>query len=235
VVGRLVIGRHVRAFPFIGSDADYIIYLENLAMRNTTIRDATPSGSLLQLEQSLQISPPQLAFVYEDPSVDEGEAAQWVGKATRLISETPTATEWWSSLKKRKLDSLATNCTIISSILNGAPMDLISPAKQFRNSVASNLLSHITDYAMHIRQFRDIAKTVQMMHRFIFVCLCVVAIAEGVPEADVNKAMVRVITKGQDKYLSRIRKGAKWVNTLIDELNGCGWQNRASELLLLCM
>jgi len=56
-------------------------------------------------------------------------------------------------------------------------------------------------------------------------------IAEGVPEVDVNKAMVLVTTKGQDKYRSRIRKGAKWVDTLFDELNGCGWQNRASEFM----
>jgi hypothetical protein len=69
----------------------------------------------------------------------------------------------------------------------------------------------------------------------IFVSSCVVLLDNGVPEKKINEIMrVGISSSASWKTLKALRRGALWVNQLIDKLSKSGWGYSALMLFTLC-
>ena len=160
-------------------------------------------------------------------------------KAKALVQATPKAGKWWESLHEAGAGSEQQNQLIITFLFSGERSFPDTSKFNKSDSASSNILvQRSQNYAIICRE-RDISATLSVklvnFQKFILVSMCVVLCDLGFPDEVVDSIMrVGVTQSGDTRYLSRLRQTAIWMNRLIDRLNSNGWDNRGSELLLLC-
>jgi hypothetical protein len=69
---------------------------------------------------------------------------------------------------------------------------------------------------------------------FVFVSLCCVAIHNGAKLEHINEIMRKCVSDSSEKNLTRLRKGALWVNRMMFELSEDGFGHSAYEVFVLC-
>jgi hypothetical protein len=137
------------------------------------------------------------------------------------------------------IDSVEGNHIIITSLLHGGNPVSTSTASTapYRSGnfqgLRDDILHRVQNNASILWNSGAIAVMVQRLQNFLLVCLCNVLQFEEFPEDDIDQIM-RTIIPGEKSYLSKVRKGDRRTNALIDKLSSRGWGNRGSELLVLC-
>lgn len=75
---------------------------------------------------------------------------------------------------------------------------------------------------------------VSKYQKLVFICYCIVLLADGNSKETVNWMMREYISDSNDKNLERYRLGGMWVNRSIVRLLSQGWGYKSWELFMLC-
>lgn len=102
----------------------------------------------------------------------------------------------------------------------------LNPTLQLLNTfaVTTDCLRIQTSFIEQIYHFRML----------IFVSICCVAIYDGADEELIHTVMKKCVSNSGKKNLRRIRKGALWVNRMMEKLSRDGFGHFAFEIFVLC-
>lgn len=242
-----------RLFPFKGSDAEYIKYLESMLLEvrypgNSSSRPSchqialTPSSG-----QSNFINLSKETFPQKSSqgklSKPPQKVAQWELELQRFLSSVPSAQNWNDA---RAITGFATEDRnkLAIQIMLGRPASSV-PSFNFQDPDAPSLLpmdeedliTRGCDYGRFVVRSVDDGKfavRVAKYQRLIFVCYCTVLIYVGNSKETVNWMMRRFISDTDDKNLERHRSGCLWVNRCIAGLLEQRWGYKSWELFVLC-
>jgi hypothetical protein len=159
----------------------------------------------------------------------------WKKPADALIKTTPVAQEWkipWITNDRGS----SNECHSLTNLILGT---------SFPNTISGDVetgfqdevLARAANFAHSIRYYDDTAdlcSKIRCFQEIVLASICVVLLDCGRPRKDVDAIMQIHIVDGVSKHLHRLRNGAKWANSLVNELHWRGWANRAQELLFLC-
>jgi hypothetical protein len=105
------------------------------------------------------------------------------------------------------------------------------------SSTSEALINSARQYAIDTKSTSASAGLLVQIHNFrelVFVSLCVVMEAHGLPIPTINDLMRICMSSSGAANLYRLRRGALWVNRVIRGMMKRGWGHAATELFLLC-
>ncbi|KAL9609975.1 MAG: hypothetical protein Q9167_005303 [Letrouitia subvulpina] len=164
---------------------------------------------------------------------------RWKDEADNLLRKIPSAEQWLNAWKKygdgNIVDALTQGLAPDSEV---QAVSLITSAPVCNNENTNDfLLSRLSSYAraikscpLHLAWYRDQAT----FRELIFVSFCEVLVKSGTHMKAVNDIMRIYVTDSSWRNLTRLRKGALWVNKLIHTLQDRGWRHRATLVFILC-
>lgn len=177
----------------------------------------------------------------EDPQLSIGSNSEhavvessWRQKAETLIDHTPKADDWISAIRAQGLYDALHSGSLVSALINEPDTSL--PV----------LYDDETSALYHLRSYTQVAKTTSTLtvmrqslknfKHFLVLSSCAVLLHCGT-SLDAIYRVARLLLDNEiatDENCDQMMQTALFVNDLIVRLNLHGWQNRGSELVLLC-
>jgi hypothetical protein len=163
------------------------------------------------------------------------KAQSWKKAADALIKATPAAKEWKTPwIVKDPVTSYDCHSPT-KLILGSSPPDEVS--EDVETGFKDEALAKAAHFARTIRYCGDTADLlfkIKCFREIVLASICIVLLDCGKLQKDVDSVMKIHISNAKPKHLNRLRYGAKWANSLVNELHWHGWGNRAQEVLFLC-
>lgn len=250
-----------RLFPFKGSDAEYIKYLESMILedRNSRHPSSCPSHHQPAHQTAHQtalvprsghsnfINLSESSFLHNSREGKLSESSQkvpqWQSELNRFLSSVPLAQDWSAARETTGFATVERNRLAIQIML-GRPAISV-PNLNFQDvdeplllpMDEKDLIARGCDYGRFVIRSADDGKfavRVAKYQQLIFVCYCTVLIYVGNSKETINWMMRRFISDTDDKNLERHRSGCLWVNRCIAALLEQRWGYKSWELFVLC-
>ena len=266
-----------RIDSFSGSDAEYVQYLEHalISFRNHHQACTSCSPGFNVPLAPVPVPPstgPQLptsdsgglnhTFVYVDPKSCQKDHPKskrrksplplqsWQVTANGLIESTPTAEQWWNTIRDTGIDQMMRNPIEDPKALEyilGSSQDFSESASirldVLRSSLdisepEDNVITRLQGYAhgANARE-RSAGLTLMLAHfqKFLVLCACKVLLQmEIVSQKHIYDIVKVCVGRDSEDWCQRILRTVVYLNKLIDFLDVNGWNNCASQLLFIC-
>ena len=247
-----------RLDDFVGSDGDYIRYLERLVKTFRTQRneqsahvDSDVTASAYEVYGSFRRIPSDVhdignetqffQYVPEPLGYKTGRTGNppWLQNAKALVKDTPGAKDWNRTLEEKGLHEVIASGKALTYLLDtGVQTDISLVSERIPQVATSDVLGYVRNYAQATAS-RTLTASVALVlvnfQRFLVLSACAVLLKEGFSSGVVYD-IVKICMGNcvSDEYCDRLLSSAKFVNELIDLLYSRGWGFRAGVLLLLC-
>ncbi len=179
----------------------------------------------------------QLDFVCWKPTAEQASKPEWQSFADKLINECPKAGNWYKATEDLGLshedavDFLISDASKKHFDASDSPhlsihLENLSPIGRLKAYTASvNLRSTEARLTLIFCNFQ----------RFLVLSACAVLKAEGIPRDEIHEVVRICVGKNVSAdYCERLLNLSVFLNEMIDTLNMYGWEDRASELFLIC-
>lgn len=205
--------------------------------------DPINSYSLQSPRSSFSSKAPALKFYSFDPKLINttrlklNYVQQWQKVADQFLRDIPIAKKWLNKRETIGLLSDAQNAFAIKSTCGIAIASHKTHSQLALTLKPISVIEAATAYAQAAKNSQmgaALAQQLSSFHTLILVSFCAVLEKLGHQVPEINKVMRSCISKSSEVNLSRLRRGALWVNRMIIDLNAAGFNNRATELFLLC-
>ncbi|KAI3326638.1 hypothetical protein HD806DRAFT_532274 [Xylariaceae sp. AK1471] len=235
--------RRTRIDGFSGSKENYIGYLESQlrAARDEIVllrSNSTPSAT----DTSLGLSREPIVIQFETPTSQVNPPIPpWQTALSGFIQLIPKTEEEWK--QRREAMRLVNTADLVYSIRILSRLSSTNVPSFRSNEIPEGDTAIIAGYrklTTALYQHHNWARQLFQFSTLLYVCSCVVAIANGDDKDAIDNDMVLFLqsTQGRCKagkeYLRRVRQGGQWVVTRARELCSMGLEHRAWELFLLC-
>jgi len=168
----------------------------------------------------------------------EPPESRWKKVARRLIKATPDATNWKAAIRKANLYGIIGTDNAASYLLDEGGAVSSSLVVNALEDGSLDLLDRVRRYATSTSERKASASTLvklAVFQQFLLLSACVVLLDTGTIPQDAVMDIVKIcIGEKSRTYCQRILNAVKYINCLLDNLNGHGWGHRAAELILLC-
>lgn len=227
---------------FLGTDSDYIAYLESI------IHQAIPMHALPSPPcSSDKAGPSSIGFIsyepelYNDnlrprPAKRQRTQPRWKHEMDGMLHDLKIS-DWSSEREKVGLASSAEILTAFDILIATKPSMGLAVCTTVACYDTSNavlqLLETFGSATAALKVGKTFAKQIYLFHELIFVSTCSVALQHGANQDEVDEIMRRHISSTDGKNLDRLRSGALWANRMMNKLAADGFKHMAYEFFVI--
>jgi len=223
-----------RIDDFVGTDSQYIIYLET-KLAQLTRNHPFPFSPQSDVGDELTFVLFKPEILYSLAAKGPKSKPRWQNEMDSMLGNILTAKDWPSKREFTGLSSESKLFVVFDTIISST-IPLTKSTSAGPSSLAPFELGHalrlVSSYAKSVAAMNtEKVFTTQIVNfcNLIFVSQCCVLLHHGVEKSQVDDLMKLCIGRSDPKNLDVLRRGAIWVNRMIYALAGDGLGQLASE------
>lgn len=167
----------------------------------------------------------------------------WMGQARKLISTTPSGSEWWKTIQDCGLDQVMHKGAAAQFVLDSSPLSSFDstcalPLVSENHTPEEQALIHATERYAHLAASRQLsvqcALSLVYLQKLVLLGACFVLHEMGISKAPLIRVTQICFGNITEEYALQLWRVGAFVNQLTDSLALAGWGGRASDLYLIC-